>query len=140
VIHISRILLEPFPRHSIWRSYKSAMLKWDDDRKMLLIPGGTYSDLATIPNEVWPLLATDPNQTALAGFVHDYTVRWDAFLVEAERVKPISFDESLIVTNLVLEDSGVDGFDRWKIITALKVAKPIYWHKKSVNWVPEGLA
>lgn len=141
--HFSWVMLEPLPQRGLWRTHDEIIWDCIERDYWLLIPP-MYSDLATVPKWVWPVLEAGPTQLALPGFVHDYLVRQGAKVIRHStgESRPVaSVEEATGIMDNVMEWSGVSRRDRWMIASALNtnVVSTGYWLHKPLEWAGEVL-
>lgn len=139
-VFVSQLLLEPVPRLGLWRSHQTAMIHLPARRWRLVMGAPFYCDLASVPNWAWPALDCGPNHLSVPAFAHDYTARLGARLIPDNGLaRSVTFEESLVIFSDVMEWAGISPEDRWKVISAVKVAPARYWHRKLVGWRPKEL-
>jgi hypothetical protein len=130
-------MLQPYPKLGLWRVIEPISIYFKHMDVRIYIPASFWTDLASVPNWVWPYLSCEPTNLAGMGLVHDYTSCSDAKIYGADGLpREVSFDDSLIFANEVMVEDGVSGPDRWMIISALKLRRGSYWRRDSITWCP----
>jgi len=135
---MSFVELRPLPKHGLFQIRQEAL--WSHDKKgyYVVIPYLFIFNGASVPKWCWPMLDASPPFLVVPGLVHDYLVRCKAEVHWYKGFSPRKLDADLAaeIMDDVMEWAGVTEDDRKKIVTALKVTAPFYWHNKPIDWDP----
>ena len=92
----------------------------DRKRRLFTVPEGFSCDLASVP-KIFRSLATNWNQSARAGVLHDCMYRW-------AEVWKIPRKESDQIYRRALMDDGVSGMRAWLQYIALRIGASDSWY------------
>ena len=140
-----RVSAVSWPRVTLWP--QSGLVSLSDSLVVevkapelrLLLPRGMRSDLASVPNPLWGVLEATPAKLALMGVAHDGSYRIDAAwdLPDGSR-RPIERPEADDLAQALALWSGCSTLDGMKIRWGLGVGGAGSWHRKRLDWKPQG--
>lgn len=107
-----------------------------DGDSFVIVPEGFWSDLASVPNTLWPLLEATPVELGVMGGVHDLAVRRGATIQTPTGPVPFTVETATDLAVQVALYDGVGARDRWLIGSALWAAQRSYWWRRGLAWAP----
>lgn len=132
--------VELWPDRALLRTAAPLSVRLDGGR-IVLVPGGMWSDGASVPNACWALLKASPLRLVVMGIVHDFAVRRDAALHHADGTsQPFTVESATDLAVEVARYHGVEDRDRYLIGAALWAARRTYWQQKDLLWTPAPVA
>lgn len=136
VAAISWPRVELYPAKGLVRLAGPLSCRLADDR-IVLAPGGFYSDLASVPRFAWGALESTPARLSVMGILHDYAVRVGAKLHHPNGdAEPFTVEAATDLAVEVARYYGVPAADRWVIGAGLFIAQGTYWQRREVLWTP----
>ena len=119
----------------------TSVFRWRDNKRILIVPPGFYSDGATIPNLLYPLLSATAILMMLPGFAHDACYR-SGFMLQDLRpdgvyrnhdYNPDRYEADKILSKIA-GNMGVSWRDRKKIFYGVRIAAGDSYQQKSIHW------
>ena len=131
IVRIDWPRLDLYPMRGLVRTIDQMSVLLQDRR--IRFPPSIYSDGASVPNALFPMLECSAVKLLGPGILHDACYRIDARWSDGTEITRPEADDLLRAVAL---ESGVCELDAAKIRWATGVSGSKHWQKLRLGWVP----